>query len=87
MLDIEAGRIFAEVFAPKVTGTVVLAEALADEPLDLVVLFSSTSADIAPAGQIDYVAANAYLNAFAESKVSKGDPQVVAIHWRWQSDF
>ena len=70
-----------EVFAPKVTGTALLAEALADEPLDLVVLFSSTSTDIAPAGQIDYVAANAYLNAFADSRMSASGPRVVAIHW------
>jgi acyl transferase domain-containing protein/thioesterase domain-containing protein/acyl carrier protein len=71
-----------EVFAPKVMGTVVLANALADEQLDIVVLFSSTSTDITPAGQVDYVGANAFLNAFAESRYTDGGrPHVVAIHW------
>jgi acyl transferase domain-containing protein/thioesterase domain-containing protein/acyl carrier protein len=70
-----------DVFAPKVMGSTVLAEALGSEPLDLIVLFSSTSTDIAPAGQVDYVAANAFLNAFAESRASETAPHVVAVHW------
>src|SRR5690606_24564698 len=53
------------VFSPKVYGTMVLLEALGDRPLDFVVLFSSTSVATAPAGQVDYVAANAFLNATA----------------------
>ena len=53
-----------EVFAPKVHGTQVLAEQFPDAQL---VLYSSTSTAVAPAGQVDYVAANAYLDAFAES--------------------
>ena len=72
-----------DVLAPKVLGTMMLDEALADEPLDLMVLFSSTSTDTTPAGQVDYVAANAYLNAYAESRAGAGagKPHVVAIHW------
>ena len=70
-----------EVLAPKVVGTIVLAEALKGEPLDLVVLFSSTSTDIAPAGQADYVAANAYLNAYADSRWGRSGPRVVSVHW------
>jgi acyl transferase domain-containing protein/thioesterase domain-containing protein/NAD(P)-dependent dehydrogenase (short-subunit alcohol dehydrogenase family)/acyl carrier protein len=69
-----------EVLAPKVLGTLVLAEALAGETLDLIVLFSSTSTDIAPAGQVDYVAANAYLNAFAESRANS-QTRIIALHW------
>lgn len=70
-----------DVLAPKVLGTIVLDEALAGEPLDLLVLFSSTSTDTAPAGQVDYVAANAFLNAFAESRAGTGKPHVAAVHW------
>ena len=70
-----------DVLAPKVLGTIVLDEALASEPLDLLVLFSSTSTDTTPAGQVDYVAANAYLNAFAESRAGSEKPHVVAVHW------
>ncbi|WEK03713.1 MAG: SDR family oxidoreductase [Candidatus Devosia phytovorans] len=69
------------VLAPKVVGTMVLAEALADQPIETLVLFSSTSSDSAPAGQVDYVAANAFLNAFAESQASRTDRKTVAVHW------
>ena len=53
-----------QVFAPKIHGTQVLAEQF---PHAQLVLYSSTSTVVAPAGQVDYVAANAYLDAFAES--------------------
>lgn len=69
------------VLAPKLVGTMVLAEALAEEQIDSFVLFSSTSSDTAPAGQADYVAANAFLNAFAESQAHRTDRKTIAVHW------
>ena len=69
------------VLAPKVMGTKVLEILITAQPLDLVVLFSSTSTDTAPAGQVDYVAANAYLNALADSSKRSTAPHVVALHW------
>jgi acyl transferase domain-containing protein/thioesterase domain-containing protein/acyl carrier protein len=69
------------VLAPKVLGTLVLAEALHDQAVETLVLFSSTSSDTAPAGQVDYVAANAFLNAFAESQATRTDRHTVAVHW------
>ncbi|MCM2503049.1 SDR family NAD(P)-dependent oxidoreductase [Aureimonas altamirensis] len=70
-----------EVFSPKVLGTNVLANVLDRETLDFLVLFSSTSTDTAPAGQVDYVAANAYLNAFAEAERRRTGRKTVAVHW------
>ncbi len=69
------------VLAPKLYGTAVLDQVLARDPVDLVVLFSSTSTDTAPAGQVDYVAANAYLNAYAEAHANDRNRRIVAIHW------
>ncbi|MBE1205440.1 SDR family NAD(P)-dependent oxidoreductase [Aminobacter carboxidus] len=69
------------VLSPKLHGTVVLDQVFKDRPLDLLVLFSSTSTDTAPAGQVDYVAANAFLNAFAESRFSDHARKTVALHW------
>lgn len=69
------------VLAPKLHGTIVLDRLLRDIPLELFVLFSSTSTDTAPAGQADYVAANAYLNAYAESRAGMVGRRTVAIHW------
>jgi len=39
-----------------------------DNPLDFFALFSSVSALTPPDGQVDYCAANAFLNAFAQSR-------------------
>lgn len=69
-----------EVFAPKLHGTQVLNRLFPDGSIDLMVLFSSTSTVTGPAGQIDYVAANEYLNAFARSR-SPGKTRVVALNW------
>ncbi|WP_234186593.1 type I polyketide synthase [Shinella sp. NM-101] len=69
------------VLAPKVLGTTVLDAALEAVALDFVLLFSSTSTDTAPAGQVDYVAANAYLNAYAESRSQRTDRRTIALHW------
>lgn len=68
------------VLAPKVHGTQVLMELFPDGATDLVVLFSSTSTATAPAGQVDYVAANDYLNAVAEARAG-GRTRVVALGW------
>lgn len=69
------------VLSPKLRGTVVLDQVFRDRPLDLFVLFSSTSTDTAPAGQVDYVAANAYLNAYADSRFADSSRKTVALHW------
>jgi acyl transferase domain-containing protein/thioesterase domain-containing protein len=69
-----------DVFTPKIQGTMVLDEVFQSAPLDFLVLFSSTSTITAPAGQVDYVAANAYLDAFAASRA--GHPtRTIAINW------
>ena len=69
-----------DVFTPKIHGTHVLDALFPDGSVDFIALFSSTSTVTAPAGQVDYVAANEYLNAFAKSR-SGGKTWVVAINW------
>lgn len=74
-----------KVFAPKLHGTQVLASVFADGEIDDFVLFSSTSTLTAPAGQVDYVAVNEYLNAYAKSRA--GDKtRVTALNWGIWSD-
>jgi thioesterase domain-containing protein/malonyl CoA-acyl carrier protein transacylase/NAD(P)-dependent dehydrogenase (short-subunit alcohol dehydrogenase family)/acyl carrier protein len=70
-----------DVLAPKVYGTLVLEEATRDDGLDLFAVISSTSAFTAPAGQVDYVAANEFVNAFAAARRAAGAEHVVAIGW------
>ncbi len=69
------------VLAPKIAGTFVLDELFRNANLDFFVLFSSISSIAPPAGQVDYCAANAFLDAFAASKLGQGGPTVVAINW------
>lgn len=68
------------VLTAKVQGTQVLSDLFPDGALDWMVLFSSVSTVTAPAGQVDYVAANEYLNAVAQSRQG-GKTKVVAIDW------
>ncbi|MDP6410097.1 MAG: SDR family NAD(P)-dependent oxidoreductase, partial [Planctomycetota bacterium] len=81
LLSLKSQRDVERVFAPKIHGTLVLDRLLARERLDFFVLFSSTSAVIAPVGQVDYVAANAFLNAFARSRADRRGTRTVAIDW------
>ncbi|KZY34777.1 polyketide synthase, partial [Roseovarius sp. HI0049] len=68
------------VLAPKLHGLRVLDSLFAEGELDLMVLFSSTSTITKPEGQIDYIAANEYLNAFAKARQGS-KTRVLAIDW------
>ncbi|MBX2809236.1 MAG: KR domain-containing protein [Cellvibrionaceae bacterium] len=70
-----------QVFSPKIYGTLVLDELFAGKTLDFFILFSSTSTAIAPVGQIDYVAANAFLNAYAHQRNTKEAGYTLALNW------
>jgi acyl transferase domain-containing protein/thioesterase domain-containing protein/acyl carrier protein len=64
------------VLAAKAGGAQVLHELLPPGDLDLFGMFSSTSVYLAAAGQADYVAANAFLDALAASRADG-----LSIHW------
>lgn len=73
------------VLAPKVRGTMVIEEALRGQNPDFVLLFSSTSALLGLAGQVDYTAANAFLDAWAQSRSGRNAPYTVSVDWGvWQ---
>ncbi|WP_332815912.1 type I polyketide synthase [Ramlibacter sp.] len=65
-----------QVLSPKAGGAAVLHELLPPGELDLFAVFSSTSVWLGPPGQVDYVAANAFLDAVAASR-----PDGLSIHW------
>lgn len=68
-----------EVFAPKVDGTLTLFNLLREAPPRFILLFSSISVELAAAGQIDYVAANAFLNAFARAMDRPDGTRCIAL--------
>lgn len=79
-------RAFREVLAPKVSGLASLDEATGDLDLDFFVTFSSGAAVTGNAGQADYAAANAFMDAFAEYReglVADGhrSGRTLSINW------
>jgi acyl transferase domain-containing protein/thioesterase domain-containing protein len=73
------------VLSPKIAGTLVLDELFRNARLDFLVLCSSISSIAPPAGQVDYCAANAFLDAYAAGRSRQGETAVVAIDWGlWQ---
>jgi acyl transferase domain-containing protein/acyl carrier protein len=81
LMQFKTAADMAKVLSPKVAGTLALAEVLAEKDADFLALFSSTtSVTGGGAGQVDYCAANAYLDAFAESDPLPRTP-VVSIDW------
>ncbi|NEP41155.1 MAG: SDR family NAD(P)-dependent oxidoreductase, partial [Okeania sp. SIO2H7] len=66
------------VFAPKIKGTLVLAEIFKDSRLDFLVFWSSISSIIGGIGQIDYAAANAFLDKFASCQT---DGFTMSVNW------
>ncbi|MES2825084.1 MAG: beta-ketoacyl synthase N-terminal-like domain-containing protein [Pseudomonadota bacterium] len=67
---------FAQVLAPKITGTLNLLRSLAQHSLDFIYLYSSITALTADAGQSDYAAANAFMDAVASSA-----DNIIAVNW------
>ncbi|WP_405362766.1 SDR family NAD(P)-dependent oxidoreductase [Kitasatospora sp. NBC_00085] len=67
---------FRDVLAPKVSGVVNLDAATRSLPLDFFVTFSSVSGATGNVGQVDYAAANAFLDAYAwyrQELVARGE--------------
>ncbi|HYX25278.1 MAG TPA: KR domain-containing protein, partial [Thermoanaerobaculia bacterium] len=85
LIQLKQREAAAKVLRPKVRGTFVLesvlAPVVADAPLDLFVLCSSLASVVGGIGQVDYCAANAFLDAFAAARRAP----VLAINWdRWR---
>jgi acyl transferase domain-containing protein/1,4-dihydroxy-2-naphthoyl-CoA synthase/acyl carrier protein len=81
---------FESVLAPKVAGLANLDRATRDLPLDFVLLCSSFSACWGIVGQIDYAAANAFMDAFAAQRnrlAAQGERcgRTLSVNWPlWQ---
>ena len=85
VIQLKSPETAARVLAPKTRGTRCLDAALAGLPLDFLALCSSTIAVAGGLGQVDYCAANSYLDAFAQAKALAGGPYTVSINWgAWQ---
>ncbi|MCM8731667.1 type I polyketide synthase [Hephaestia sp. GCM10023244] len=73
------------VLTPKLHGTLALEQALAGERPDFLMLFSSVSAVAGLAGQVDYAAANAFLDAYAQARHNDDATRVISVGWsQWR---
>lgn len=74
------------ILAPKVQGTLLLDELLGGTELDFMVLCSSLTVTVGSAGQVDYVAANSFLDAYAQARSRKEGGHTIAVQWDAWSD-
>ncbi len=71
---------FSAGISAKITGARYLHELTLEDPVEHFVLFSSIASLLAPPGQGDYVAGNAYLDALAEARTAVGLP-AISVNW------
>ena len=69
------------VLSAKVQGTLVLSELLKETSLDFLVLFSSISSVLTPYAEVDYSAANSFLDAFAAHSNRRNPFRTLTINW------
>lgn len=73
---------FTEVVSTKVDGLQALLQATQQDPLSVLVLFSSSTARFGRKGQIDYAAANEVLNKTAQQQLRlRPQCRVVSVNW------
>ncbi|MBW4611876.1 MAG: SDR family NAD(P)-dependent oxidoreductase [Desmonostoc vinosum HA7617-LM4] len=83
LMQLKTTELAESVLHPKVRGTLVLNTVLKDIKLDFLVLFSSMTSMYGGFGQVDYCAANAFLDAFAHDNFYKREIPTISINWDW----
>ncbi|MCP5100768.1 MAG: SDR family NAD(P)-dependent oxidoreductase, partial [Chloroflexi bacterium] len=81
MIQLKTAADAQSVLAPKITGTRNLEAALVSHNLDFIMLCSSLASVVGGVGQVDYCAANAFLDAYAAAKNGRNGTQVVSVNW------
>jgi acyl transferase domain-containing protein/acyl carrier protein len=82
MIQVKSPETAASVLAPKVQGTLVLEAVCADDEPDFLLLCSSLNAFIGAFGLVDHCGANAFLDAFAESRARRSSrTRILSINW------
>lgn len=81
LIPLKSAESVRSVINAKALGALALDEVFVEDDLDFFVLFSSVSAFLGIPGQVDYTAANAFLDAFAQERSHRCSGRTVAINW------
>jgi len=85
MIQLKKTDTAKQVLAPKVKGTLVLDRLFDTKSLDFFLLCSSINSILPRLGQVDYYAANAFMDAYAHYKTYTRGTFTVSINWdTWQ---
>jgi NAD(P)-dependent dehydrogenase (short-subunit alcohol dehydrogenase family)/acyl carrier protein len=85
IIQLKTSEAASRVLEPKVRGALVLDELLEGVKLDFFVSCSSLASILGEAGQVDYCAANAFLDAFAHARNGRHPASTLTINWpTWQ---
>ncbi len=81
LISLKPTGVRSRVIDVKARGALVLDLVLAHEPLEFFIAFSSISAVLGLEGQVDYTAANAFLDAFVERKRRTSTVRAISVGW------
>ncbi len=81
MAEVKDYSVAAQVMRPKIAGALALRQVYGDLPLDFVMLCSSVYAVSGEFGQVDYCAANNFLDAYARSAGAWPSTEVISVNW------
>lgn len=81
MMQLKKKEAAQAVLTPKVQGTLVLAKALQGYELDFLLLASSIFSVTGGLGQVDYCAANSFLDAFAHQHTKSTGQRTISLNW------
>ncbi len=84
IIQLKTPETVEQILAPKVQGTIVLESIFQNSGLDFMILCSSVESILGEFGQVDYVAANAFFDAYAQSQPTAAR-YILSINWdAWQ---
>jgi len=81
LIQFKTSEMTQAVLAPKLEGVLVLDSLMREEKLDFFMLCSSLTSVLGSVGQVDYCAANAFMDAFALYKTRRDGLFTVSVNW------
>jgi acyl transferase domain-containing protein len=81
LIQLKTAETLAAALEPLARGTEALLAAVAELPLDFVLLTSSTLAVTGGLGQLDLAAGGSWLDAVAQQRAAAGGPYTAVVHW------